>query len=1140
MSGDVLPDTGNHSDQSGSETKYDSRSQPRRTQSTFPVGSSQSDRFTLASARGTLRSGFDVCQIDTHVKGQLMSEDRQATGDFDGILDALEWRMIGPHRGGRVVAVAGHPTEYGTFYFGACAGGVWKTTDGGAYWENISDGYFRTAAIGALAVSDSDPNVIYAGTGETAIRGNVSHGDGIYKSTDGGRTWRNMGLSETRHIGDIAIHPSNPDLVYVAALGHVFGPNPERGVYRSTDGGHTWELVLHKSERAGAVDLSMDPNNPRTIYASIWQAQRYPYKLESGGEDCGIWKTTDGGDTWTDITRNPGLPTGVLGKIGVAVSPARSGRVWALVEATDGALFRSDDGGDTWKRLSEQDGLRWRAWYYMHIYADPNTADALWVLNGACWKSIDGGASFFEIPTPHGDNHDLWIDPRNPQRMIEGNDGGACVSFNGGLTWSTLYNQPTAQFYHVTTDNHVPYRVYGSQQDNSALALPSMSIRGSITSSEWFVPGGGESGYIALKPDDENIIFGGAIGSGDGNGRLTRYDRRTEQVRNVTVWPVDQGMGEGAESLKYRFQWTFPIEFSPHDPDVLYVTSNVIHRSTDEGKSWEDISPDLTRNDPATQRASGGPITKDNTGAEVYGTIFAFRESPHTPGTFWAGTDDGLVKRSTDGGTSWDDITPVDLAGDPLGAALISVIEPSPHDEDKVYLAATRYKHDDLTPYLFRSTDAGETWDTITTGIHSDDFTRVIREDPHWPGLLFAGTESGIYVSFDDGEQWQRLGGRFPVTPVYDLVFKEDDLVVATHGRSFWILDDLTPLRQLTAEARQKAAHLFEPRDTTRIRVYQGFGNDPTPFVNFRMVDPLVVAYRREELPHGEVRERFLDAGENPSSGVFLHYLLGEEPEGELTLTVSDAVRNEIRTFTSAEAPKGDDPEAPKPPRLPTRAGLNRFVWDMRYPPATAVPGDKDTRNLLAGPIAPPGTYYATLRLGDVEETVRFRILKDPRISAAQDELEDQFRLLIQIRDRLSETHDGINSLRRVRDQMTAWSARLAPRASDNENEPAADLRDRATALIERLNEIESVLIQVRAGSSLQFPDGLNVKLAKLVGFVDSDDAQPTRQVYVAFEELWGRIDQQLSELRRVFVEEVSAFNERVRRERLPVIDTGD
>ncbi|HLI51441.1 MAG TPA: glycosyl hydrolase, partial [Thermomicrobiaceae bacterium] len=550
----------------------------------------------------------------------------------------LKWRSIGPFRGGRVVAVAGHPTEERTFYFGGCAGGVWKTIDGGITWQNVSDGYFKTSAIGAIAVAESDPNVIYAGTGETAIRGNVSHGDGVYKSADGGATWTNVGLAETRYIGRIRIDPHDANHVYVAAFGHAYGPNEERGVYRTTDGGKSWEKILYKSPNAGAIDLSMDPHNPRILYATIWQAQRFPWGLSSGGPESGIFKSIDGGDSWTELTHNHGLPKGILGKIGIAVSPARPERVYAIVEAEDGALFRSDNGGQTWQRLSEQPGLRWRAWYYMHMYADPQDPDTCWVLNGGLWKSIDGGKTFRTVPEPHGDNHDLWIDPKNPQRMIEGNDGGACVTFNGARTWSSLWNQPTAQFYHVITDNQTPYTIYGSQQDNTALGGPSLSVNGAILQGDWFEPGGGESGYIAIKPGDPNIVYGGGIGSGDGNGRLLRFDRRTGYIRNVTPWPVIQGMGEGAETLKYRFQWTFPIVFSPHEPNTLYATSNHVHRTRDDGASWEVLSPDLTRNDSSKLGASGGSITKDNTGAEVYCTIFAFAESPHQAGVFWAGS----------------------------------------------------------------------------------------------------------------------------------------------------------------------------------------------------------------------------------------------------------------------------------------------------------------------------------------------------------------------------------------------------------------------------------------------------------------------------------------------------------------------
>ncbi len=610
------------------------------------------------------------------------------------LFGSLEWRCIGPHRGGRVVAVTGHPTEGATFYFGACAGGVWKTTNAGSHWRNVSDGFFRTAAVGALAVSEADPNVIYAGTGETTIRSNVSHGDGVYRSTDGGRTWQNVGLADTRHIGAVAVHPADPDLVYVAALGHAWGPNQERGVYRSKDGGGTWELVLHRSDRAGSPTLCMDPRNPRVLYASIWQVQRYPHNAASGGEQSGLWRSVDGGDTWTDLSRNPGLPTGILGKIGVSASGAQDGRVWALVESEDGALFRSDDYGATWHRMSDERELRRRPWYYMHVFADPQDANTVWVLNLNAWKSEDGGKSFDVMPTPHGDNHALWIDPRNSNRLIEGNDGGACVSLDGGRSWSTILNQPTAQFYHVTADDAVPYHVYGSQQDNWAMRLPSIDFEGAITWAEYVEPGGGESGYIAVDPNPPHTVFGGAIGTGAGHGRLIAWNPTTDQKRNITVWPEAYGWGSGADAFRYRFQWTFPVEVSPHDPRSLYVCSNYVHRSRDAGASWEVISPDLTRNDVTKLQSSGGPITADNSGAEIYCTIFAFRESPLEAGVFWAGSDDGLVHISRDAGQSWDDVTPPDLPE----WALISIIEPSPHAAGAAYIAATCYKSDDTAP----------------------------------------------------------------------------------------------------------------------------------------------------------------------------------------------------------------------------------------------------------------------------------------------------------------------------------------------------------------------------------------------------------------------------------------------------------
>ncbi|MDQ6909056.1 MAG: glycosyl hydrolase, partial [Chloroflexota bacterium] len=688
------------------------------------------------------------------------------------------------------------------------------------------------------------------------------------------------------HIGDIVVHPQNSDLVYVAALGHAWGPNAERGVYRSKDGGETWELVLHKSDRAGSHDIAMDMSNPRVIYAAIWQGQRYPHAASSGGEDSGIWRTLDGGDTWTEVTRNPGLPTGVLGKIGVAASPARAGRVWALVEAEDGALFRSDDYGDTWERVCDNPDLRRRPWYYMHIFADPQDANTVWVLTLGCWKSIDGGKSFEAIPTPHGDNHGLWIDPRNSRRMIEGNDGGACITYDGGRSWSTILNQPTAQFYHVTTDERTPYHVYGSQQDNWAMRLPSIGFEGAISWKDYVEPGGGESGYIAISPKPPHLVFGGGIGTGLGHGRLISWNPETGQKRNVTVWPEVVGFGGGADTLKYRFQWTFPVEISSHDPDTIYIGSNVVHRSTDEGVSWEVISPDLTRNDPDKLGSSGGPITADNSGAEIYCTIFAFRESPHEKGVFWVGSDDGLIYLSRDGGKNWANVTPRDLPQ----WAMISIIEPSPHDAATAYVAATCYKSDDTTPYLYKTNDYGATWTKITSGIPVDDFTRTIREDPSRRGLLYCGTETGIYVSLDDGGNWHRLETNLPVVPIWDLIIKGTDLVAATHGRSFWILDDITPLHQLHDGLTNEAARLFKPRDTVRYRMYsRAFDRKSPYFVNYKMTGPVTVAYKPTEAANGAKTEEFYDAGKNPPEGVIIHYFLKEKPTGVVKLSILDA-----------------------------------------------------------------------------------------------------------------------------------------------------------------------------------------------------------------------------------------------------------
>ncbi|MFW6075426.1 MAG: WD40/YVTN/BNR-like repeat-containing protein, partial [Chloroflexota bacterium] len=740
------------------------------------------------------------------------------------LYSGLKYRSIGPTRGGRVIAVAGDPTDRRVFYFGSTGGGVWKTTDGGHIWRNVSDGYFKYASVGALTVAHSDPNVIYAGMGESTIRGNVSRGDGVYKSTDAGATWEHVGLEDTQNIGSIVVHPENPDLVYVAALGHVWGPNQERGVYRSKDGGETWEKVLFVSDKAGGLDLATDPSNPRIIFVSTWEAHRTPYSLESGGPGSGIYRTTDGGDTWDKLNDKPGMPEGILGKIGLAVAPGGKGRVWAIIEAEKSGLYRSDDGGESWAMLCDDPNIIQRPWYWMHCYADPKDPNTVWLPSFELMRSIDGGKTFQPMANTHADTHGLWFDPEDPDRMIMGNDGGACVSYDGAVSWSTTYNQITGEFYHVTTDTRPSYRVFGAQQDNTTMSIPHRSDHPAINFTEWEEVGGGESGYIAVRPDNPNIIFAGSY-----QGVLTRYDSESGHSRNINVWP-EAFSGWEAGQWKYRFQWTAPTCLSPHDPNTLYTGGNLLFRSTDEGMSWEPISPDLTRADPETLGPSGGPITKDMTGAETYATIFAVAPSPVEEGVIWAGSDDGLIHVTRDGGENWENVTP---GPDQLPEwALISIIEASPHDAAKAYVAATRYKSHDDRPYLLKTSDYGANWDVIVEGIPENEFTRVIREDPDQPGLLYAGTERGMWVSFNDGKEWSRLDLNLPVVPIHDFVIHGSDLVVATHGRSFWILDDVTPLRQIAQDTVKNGHHLFTPRDTVRWVYRGGFGHSPVEGAN--------------------------------------------------------------------------------------------------------------------------------------------------------------------------------------------------------------------------------------------------------------------------------------------------------------------
>ena len=1035
-------------------------------------------------------------------------------------IETMRWRGIGPHRGGRSVAVTGHPAETETFFFGASGGGIYKTTDGGISWTNISDGYVKAASVGALAIAAADPNVLYVGMGEACIRGNVSFGDGVYRSDDGGRTWSHRGLSATRHISRVRIHPEDPDRVYVAALGHAFGPNPERGVFRSTDGGRHWERVLFVSENAGAIDLHLDPHNPRILFAALWEGRRTPWGFTSGGPDSGLHVSRDGGDTWTRLGVDAGLPDTLLGRIGVAVSPARPDRVWAMVEAAgdQGGLYRSDDGGRRFQQVDHSRGPRSRPWYYTHLFADPADANTCYILSAGYYKSIDGGHNFSRISTPHGDHHDLWIDPKNPARQIHGADGGAVVTLDGGRSWSSIHNQATSEFYHVTTDTRFPYRVYGAQQDNSTITVPSASHYPALTDREWYEVGGAESGYIQVDPRDPNIVYAGSSGGGEG-GRLTRYDHATHQLRDISVYP-EKTAGVAAEAYTYRFQWTSPIHLSPHNPDVLYMCSNHVHRSTDAGQSWRVVSPDLTRADPETLHPAGGAITLDQTGVEVYATVFAFQESPVQPGLLWAGSDDGLLHRSADDGGSWTAVTPAEL---PAGAC-ISVVEPSAHDAATAYVAAHRYKLDDPAPYLYRTTDGGAHWTAITTGIPADEYTRVIREDPTRAGLLYAGTERGVYVSFDAGEHWAALRLNLPVVPVHDLAVKDTDLVAATHGRSFWILDDLTPIRELAADPEPRTLRLFTPRDTVRATTV-GRNRRLRQIPATTELPALMAGSYLAETPETGDPAVWLDAGTNGPAVIIQYYL--EHEVDAVALTVSDARGTTVATLTSEDKKKGDPS-----PRLGKTAGSHRVVWDACCPGATPIAESGSASPSLC-PLAPPGAYTVAIEAGEQRTAAKFRLLGPPNVSTTNEEYEEQFALLVRVRDHVSRIHEAYNRVSTLRSQVETWEGHLAG-LSDAER-----LQETLSAVKSRAVEARDRLVQWRWADfeeDINFPPMLDTVVAHLFRVAASADARPTSQTYQALEVLEARVREELHRVDKLMADEVAAFNAMAREANLPAI----
>ena len=1004
----------------------------------------------------------------------------------ESLYSALKYRNVGPFRGGRSCTVHGVIGNRELYYFGSVGGGVWRTKDGGKTYENISDGYFG-GSVGSIEIAESDQNVIYCGLGEKTVRGNVSSNFGVWKTYDGGETWNMIGLEETRHIGRIRVHPQDPNTVYVAAMGDLWKPSEHRGVYKSTDGGASWNKVLYVSEDAGAVDLILDPSNPRVIYASTWNVRRTPYNFSSGGPGSDLWKSTDGGETWTKLTGSDDLPADPRGIIGIAVSPVNPDRVYALIEAEDGGLFRSDDAGASWQKVSRNRALRSRAWYYTRVYADSQDEDVVYVMNVSYAKSKDGGKNFTLHRAPHGDHHDLWIDPHDNQRMVIGDDGGAQISTDGGNVWTTYYNQPTAQFYRIATDNVFPYRIYGAQQDNSSIRIYHRSSGNGISEDDWETTAGGESAYHAIDPDNPDIVYGGNY-----KGYLYRYDHRTKQRRSINVWPLNPA-GSGVEVMKYRFNWNFPVVFSMHEPEKLYAFSNHVHITTNEGQTWQTVSPDLTRNDPETLKSSGGPITQDNTGVEYYANIFTVMESPHEAGVWWTGSDDGLIHISRDNCDTWENVTP------PQADKWImwNSIDPHPSNPGGAYLAGTLYKSGDFTPLLYRTTDYGASWTLITDGIDPMHFTRVVRADPEREGLLYAGTEYGMYVSFDDGANWKPFQLNLPIVSITDLQVKENNLVVATQGRSFWVIDDLTPLHQLSDDIANSDHHLYQPKTTYRMRS-GGWGG----------------------------ANKLLE-GENHPAGVMFHYYYKEDLDSTevAELRIMDSNKELIKSYKSNK--KGG---------LKKESGSHRFVWNMRYPDATSFDGIVLYSSNTRGPRAIPGDYWAQLVVGEDTVTQQFTIIKDPRLETTQEDFEAQFDFLITVRDKLSETHQAVIDIRSMRDDIEYLKGKLKKQDGTDNIVARLDDLDKEMTVIE--NELHETRNEARQ-DPLNFGIKLNNRLAYLATHESAGDFRPTDQAQEYLVEVSGQIDEQLVKLNTLWDESLPEINRMLKESDVQFISAG-
>jgi photosystem II stability/assembly factor-like uncharacterized protein len=1004
----------------------------------------------------------------------IVNPDLNAQSFNESQYNALEYRLLGPFRGGRSAAVTGVPNQPNLFYFGSTGGGIWKTTDGGRSWDNISDGFFG-GSIGAISVSKSDPNVIYVGGGEKTVRGNVSSGYGIWKSVDAGKTWTDAGLKNSRHVPRIVVDPTNHDVVFAGVLGNIYKPTQDRGVYKSIDGGKTWKKTLFANENAGVVDLLIDPTNPRILYASTWRVQRTPYSLSSGGEGSALWKSMDRGETWTEISTKKGFPEGTLGIIGVTVSPINNQRVWALIENKDkGGLYRSDDGGDTWSQVNSERDLRQRAWYYTRLYADTKDVNTVYVLNVRYHKSTDGGKTFDTYNAPHGDHHDLWIAPENPDRIIIGDDGGAQVTYDGGETWSTYHNQPTSQFYRVTTDNHFPYRIYAAQQDNSTVRIPHRTDGWSISEDDWESTAGGESAHIAIDPKDNDIVYGGSY-----DGFLTRVNHKTGTVRAINVWP-DNPMGAGAEAMKYRFQWNFPIIFSKHNPNRLYTFSQNVHVTENEGQSWKVISPDLTRNDSLKLKSSGGPITQDNTSVEYYCTIFAAQESPLKEGLLWVGSDDGLIHVTQNGGQTWENVTPKGMPE----WMMINSVEPSAFDAGTCYVAGTKYKTGDFAPYLYKTTDYGKSWTKITTGINPEHFTRVVREDPKQKGLLYAGTETGMYISFNDGQNWQPFQLNLPIVPITDLAIKDNNLIVATQGRSLWIIDDLSLIHQLfNSTSTSSSSRLFKPKDTYRM--------------------------------DGGSQKESKSSGTNHPSGVITYFNLKDydEKKDTISLTYFDRKGDTIKSFSTAN--KKDD-------KLEVKKGMNQFVWDMTYKGAEELDGMILWWASLDGPQAIPGDYKVNLKVNEDIKTQSFTVVADPRAESTQVDMEKQFQFITDVNKTMDDAHKSIKKIRNIREQLTAFETQY------KDNESVKELLEKSKTLKEEFTKIEEALYQTQNKSGqdpLNFPIRLTNKLGHLNSLVGMGDFAPTDQDILVKDELTSQIKVQLDAFDKLMSDEINAFN---------------